>query len=588
MMARRGGTVSVVDPPHVAGEVVERRLDGAAGLELGDVPDHQVGLERVGMVLVERGAILEPQIEPVAVVAIVIEDRDRVGPERLDDAADDGGLAGAGPAGDADDQPALLWLWPIRRLAPLLQPLRLVPATLALYMDAEGKVMSPRFIAWPRRRPGASPSATALAASLGLATLAAADEQVTALLRNGERVTGRFDGFTNNQVYIDVSATDERKIPVGDVALLDLVGAAQGLPETELRQARGDDHVLLLKAAARSRVGSSIEARSGTRRPADPTLRVPDDARARSGGCALAEVGRLYLGRYPGAAPAESTTAATPRPPAPERRGHRRRQPAWVSTRHHRRQGPAGQLRARPVKCSSARTAPTSPPRRARRSVAVLSAGPLPGQLAGALIGRVGNGQVFGIGNQAGPLSMPDAGLLYLGVNDDNVDDNRGAFTVTVTALPVTTSPTAARGRIRAAVARCSWACRRHALRAPRAPSERAAGSRVQCAGAMPEWKDTVNLPRTDFPMRANLPTTEPQVLARWEADGLYARIRERRAGAPRASSCTTARRTPTATSTSAPPSTRSSRTSSSSRGRWPASTRPTCRAGTATACRSS
>ena len=50
----------------------------------------------------------------------------------------------------------------------------------------------------------------------------------------------------------------------------------------------------------------------------------------------------------------------------------------------------------------------------------------------------------------------------------------------------------------------------------------------------MPEWKDTVNLPRTDFPMRANLPTTEPEVLARWEADGLYARIREARRGAPR------------------------------------------------------
>ena len=30
----------------------------------------------------------------------------------------------------------------------------------------------------------------------------------------------------------------------------------------------------------------------------------------------------------------------------------------------------------------------------------------------------------------------------------------------------------------------------------------------------MPEWKDTVNLPRTDFPMKANLPTTEPATLA--------------------------------------------------------------------------
>ena len=61
--------------------------------------------------------------------------------------------------------------------------------------------------------------ATALAASLGLTTQAAADERVTALLRGGERVTGRFDGFANGLVHIDVSDTDERKIPVGDVAM---------------------------------------------------------------------------------------------------------------------------------------------------------------------------------------------------------------------------------------------------------------------------------------------------------------------------------------------------------------------------------
>jgi isoleucyl-tRNA synthetase len=50
----------------------------------------------------------------------------------------------------------------------------------------------------------------------------------------------------------------------------------------------------------------------------------------------------------------------------------------------------------------------------------------------------------------------------------------------------------------------------------------------------MPEWKDTVNLPRTDFPMRANLPLTEPEVLARWEAMDLYGQIRARRSGAPK------------------------------------------------------
>ncbi len=50
----------------------------------------------------------------------------------------------------------------------------------------------------------------------------------------------------------------------------------------------------------------------------------------------------------------------------------------------------------------------------------------------------------------------------------------------------------------------------------------------------MPEWKDTVNLPRTDFPMKANLPTSEPETLARWSAMGLYGKIRARRAGAPK------------------------------------------------------
>ena len=50
----------------------------------------------------------------------------------------------------------------------------------------------------------------------------------------------------------------------------------------------------------------------------------------------------------------------------------------------------------------------------------------------------------------------------------------------------------------------------------------------------MPECKDTVNLPRTDFPMKANLPTSEPETLARWTAMDLYGKIRASRKGAPK------------------------------------------------------
>ncbi len=46
-----------------------------------------------------------------------------------------------------------------------------------------------------------------------------------------------------------------------------------------------------------------------------------------------------------------------------------------------------------------------------------------------------------------------------------------------------------------------------------------------------PDYKDTLNLPQTDFPMRAGLPKREPEWLARWEEIGIYDRLRERAEG---------------------------------------------------------
>src|SRR5471030_1011237 len=45
-------------------------------------------------------------------------------------------------------------------------------------------------------------------------------------------------------------------------------------------------------------------------------------------------------------------------------------------------------------------------------------------------------------------------------------------------------------------------------------------------------YKDTLNLPKTDFPMKANLATREPEMLKRWNEAGLYAQIQKARAGA--------------------------------------------------------
>ena len=47
------------------------------------------------------------------------------------------------------------------------------------------------------------------------------------------------------------------------------------------------------------------------------------------------------------------------------------------------------------------------------------------------------------------------------------------------------------------------------------------------------DLKSTVNLPRTGFPMKANLPQTEPKILERWETEKIYDRLRELRRSAP-------------------------------------------------------
>jgi isoleucyl-tRNA synthetase len=47
------------------------------------------------------------------------------------------------------------------------------------------------------------------------------------------------------------------------------------------------------------------------------------------------------------------------------------------------------------------------------------------------------------------------------------------------------------------------------------------------------DLKKTLNLMRTDFPMKANLPQTEPKMLARWQQEDIYGQIRGARSGQP-------------------------------------------------------
>ena len=47
------------------------------------------------------------------------------------------------------------------------------------------------------------------------------------------------------------------------------------------------------------------------------------------------------------------------------------------------------------------------------------------------------------------------------------------------------------------------------------------------------ELKKTLNLPKTDFPMKASLPQNEPKQLEAWHSGNIYERILEARKGKP-------------------------------------------------------
>jgi isoleucyl-tRNA synthetase len=47
------------------------------------------------------------------------------------------------------------------------------------------------------------------------------------------------------------------------------------------------------------------------------------------------------------------------------------------------------------------------------------------------------------------------------------------------------------------------------------------------------DYKETIQLPKTDFPMKANLPAREPQILAAWERDRVFERLVERNLARP-------------------------------------------------------
>src|SRR5687768_17183250 len=140
---------------------------------------------------------------------------------------------------------------------------------------------------------------------------AQATPNVTVQLRDGSKIDGRIEELTaDGTLFVRVSQNDQRRIPISSVALIDRVGGASGLPDTELREAVGPQHLMLLSnggsvkgqlVAIRGGQGSAQEGQ-----PRSYVFRSQDGSQQEY---QMGQVARVYLGTYPFAAITGSSNA---------------------------------------------------------------------------------------------------------------------------------------------------------------------------------------------------------------------------------------------------------------------------------------
>lgn len=264
-------------------------------------------------------------------------------------------------------------------------------------------------------------------------------QRVTVLLRSGDRVSGDLASF--DQSTMDIRASSGQRSPVrwNDVVLLDFASDARSLPDTERPAASRTDSTIILDG------GQSLHGRvvDFVNEGGPDAAVVFAEADRGQQTIRLDRVGRIYVSTFtPQALSAaglsetstnDAQTGASVQTDASGTvtvtvPGNSR----WVATGLFVRNGErvllsadgtvylrsGSQDPARPAGALAARSAPGAP---------------LPALLAGALIGRVGErGVPFGIGDQTS-IPMPAAGQFYLGINDDELSDNSGSFSVRIT-----------------------------------------------------------------------------------------------------------------------------------------------------------
>jgi hypothetical protein len=264
-----------------------------------------------------------------------------------------------------------------------------------------------------------------LALLVAVAASTGAPAPVTLVLRSGDKIRGELVDLGGVGFTIRVGGS-EQIIPAGDVAVIDFTGAP--FRPAELERVRQGQALAVFHS------GDVLEGRLvdiGGTDPLRMTFRTPGGSRDVNS----SELSRVYLSRWQGMPEGSgATTQPGESGPTLDPGGAGMiipANPCWTNTARSVRQGQrvtfngTGEIQLSADRddvagVAGSRTGRTSPNT------------PIPGALAGALIGRVGNSRPFGIGDQKTAMAMPASGQLFLGINDDHCGDNRGQFKVLI------------------------------------------------------------------------------------------------------------------------------------------------------------
>jgi hypothetical protein len=271
-------------------------------------------------------------------------------------------------------------------------------------------------------------AALAAAFVAGVAMPASAQVSATFVLRSGETVKGSLVDMNARGIVATVGGS-ERAWPVSQVAVIDFVSGGKNLPADEVNKVSGGRHVLALRNGS-TLVGELTDV--GGKSP----LRITFSSSGGNRDYSSNEVARVYFAKPAGggtqteAARPEISSKVTMTPPG------RVQVPAnggWVNSGISVIKGQIVQLTTTGMVQLSKDPEDLANPAGSEKGRYDAGA-PLPSALAGALVGRIGGYKPFGIGNQRS-FPAPETGVLYLAVNDNPVNDNAGAFGVTLSTM---------------------------------------------------------------------------------------------------------------------------------------------------------